>query len=154
MKLVKLLASEIGNYLDDVLFNNPKQNYYNEILGDTSFLLAGLLQSLLKQRENDWEKNRWIDDSLIPKVIMHNQEVCIEGVMIWGIEYITEQWTSPFSFNLKLIDDRSDFEKFTFLFYDSDQPEISYEIFKVERDFWNRRKKNWKYQISSTDKWS
>lgn len=145
-----MLVDELYKHFDEIKSNNQGLTYYNELLGDTSFLLAGLLGSLLKQKYGDWHSKRWIDDSLITKVVEYNNEINIEGIMIWGKENTTEQWTSPFSFKINLAKNQPGFKKFTFLFCHAEDPEISYEEFKVNGDVWNKGRK-WKYVIDSID---
>lgn len=144
-----MLVCELVNHLDNIKSISQKVVYYNEILGDTSFLLAGLLESLLKKNFSDWDKKRWIDDSLITKVVIQNNKLTIEGVMIWGIENTTEQWTYPFSFQIELLKEEMSFRRFTFLFCDLDNHEIAYEEFRVNRDYWDKSSRNWKYVINS-----
>ncbi|SEK63699.1 hypothetical protein SAMN05421740_102296 [Parapedobacter koreensis] len=147
-----MLVHELNNHLDKIKSINPiSVYYYNEILGDTSFLIVGLLESLLKESCSEWGEKKWIDDSLITNVIVQNNKLKIEGVIIWGKMDITEQWTDPFSFEIELLRDEISFKEFTFLFCDLDNPEITYEDFRDNRDYWVRTNRKWKYVINSNE---
>ncbi len=150
-EILGMLVRELIKHIDKIKSINPMSIYYNEILGDTSFLLAGLLELLLKKNYNEWDERKWIDDSLITNVIMQNNKLIIEGVMIWGKTDTTEQWTDPFSFEIELLNNKTSFKEFTFLFCDLDNPEITYENFRDNRDYWARTNRKWKYVISSSE---
>lgn len=123
-----MLVSELQNNLNRIKSINKSLEYYNEILGDTSYLLAGLLEALLKNKFKDWNFRKWMDDSLITKISMNEDKLSIWGVMIWGLEGVTEQWTEPFYFEIEL--KQNGFNKYIFLFSDLDNPEISYEDYR------------------------
>jgi hypothetical protein len=145
-EIVTMLIDELAERLDDIKVAIPK-DYYNEDMGDTSFLLAGLLESLLK-RNDDWDKSKWFDDSLLTNVILQNDILTIAGVMIWGRYKGTEQWTEPFSFQI-LISEKSNFKEYTFLFSDKNRPALSYTEFRKNRDYWVANTTgDWKYVIS------
>ncbi|MFC4874286.1 hypothetical protein [Negadavirga shengliensis] len=150
-KILTMLVRELNNYLDNIKSINIVSGYYNEILGDTSFLLAGLLESLLKKNNIEWDKKKWIDDSLITNIICQNDKVIIEGVMIWGKMNTTEQWTDPFFFEIELLKDEIGFKKFTFLFCDLKHTEITYEEFRDNGDYWVSTNRKWKYVINSNE---
>ena len=97
-EITSMLSSEIERHIDNIKSVNQNLVNYNEIIGDTSFLLAGLLESLLEQHFNDWDHQKWIDDSLITSVLMQKRQLTIKGIMIWGREDTTNQWTDLFSF--------------------------------------------------------
>lgn len=143
-----MLVGELVSRFDEVESISTTLTCYNEILGDTSFLLAGLLESLLKTNYSDWDRKKWIDDSLITNVVIRNDKVIIEGIMIWGREGTTEQWTDPFIFEIEFLKDEISFRRFTFWFCDLEMDEISYEEFRTHRDYWNARSGNWKYVIN------
>lgn len=127
---------------------NPNLTYYNEIFGDSSFLLAGLLASLLKHT-GDWESERWIDDSLFMKVELNQNRLLIWGVIIWGVEGTTDQWTDPFYFEIELGENKHCFNEYTFYFSDLEKPEISYEEFCAHGDYWKPFDEiNWKYVLN------
>jgi hypothetical protein len=150
-----ILVSELQNSVDKIKAINRSFDYYNEILGATPYLLAGLLGILLKNKFKDWDSRKWMDDSLITKVRMNENKISIWGVMIWGLEDITEQWTEPFYFEIEL--DKNGFNKYIFLFSDLENPEITYEDFRQNRNYWGNEyfknnnwdpsEKNWKYII-------
>lgn len=135
-RILTMLVYELVKDLERIKSIDKELVYYNEILGDTSFLLAGLLELLLKKNFGEWDSSKWIDDSLITSVAMQNEKMNIEGIMIWGRENTTEQWTDPFSFEIELLMDEVSFKRFTFLFCDLNNHEISYEKFKVNRKYW------------------
>jgi hypothetical protein len=144
-----MLVFELFNSLEKVRRINTKPQYYNDILGDTSFLLAGLLDSLLKRDYNDWDKDKWIDDSLLTSSVIENNTLTLGGVMIWGRDNTTEQWTDPFSFRIELFEKEKSYRELTLLFSDWDTPEITYEQFRDNRDCWAAfTDRNWKYIIN------
>jgi len=170
-EIQKMLVSELWKSLERIRSINLNLDFYNKILGDTSFLLAGLLELLLKNKYHDWDSKKWIDDSLITKVKLINYSLSIWGVMIWGITSETEQWTEPFYFEIELDPKKMNFSSYTLLFCDVENPEITYENFKQRPDNWDNKlhkdnnldsiERNWKYIInikneldesSSTDK--
>jgi hypothetical protein len=142
-----MLVNELWSCLDKIKPMKSGVDYYNEILGDTSFLLAGLLGALLKLRE-DWDSKKWLDDSLLTDVKLDKNRLSIWGVIIWGIENTTEQWTDPFYFGIELGNSESDFNEYTFLLGDLNKPEISYEEFGMNRNYWKQTERDWKYIIN------
>ena len=148
-EIASMLVDELISRVERINFSTPDIIYYNEVLGDTSFLLAGLLDSLIKKYVKNWDRRKWFDDCLITKVANQNGKITIYGIMIFGKENTTEQWTAPFSFEIQLLKGEMDFGKFIFSFYDSIIPEIAYETFRYNREFWMERNNNWKYIIDS-----
>lgn len=144
-----MLVNELTKARERIKSIDKELVYYNESLGDTSFLLAGLLELLLKKNFGEWDSRKWIDDSLITSISTQNEKMNIEGIMIWGRENTTEQWTDPFSFEIELFMDEVNLKRFTFLFCDLDIHEISYEEFKINREYWDNSNRNWKYIINS-----
>ena len=144
-----MLVLEIKKCLDKNKSEKLEVGYFNEILGDISFLLAALLQNQLEQGFADWSLEKWIDDSLIDEVIKHGNKIIIGGIMIWGKISTTEQWTNPFYFDSELSDNNNIFNRYTFLFGELDKEEIPYKIFNVNRSYWNMENRNWKYIINS-----
>ncbi|MEM6737678.1 MAG: hypothetical protein AAF620_16565, partial [Bacteroidota bacterium] len=142
-----MLVDELWNCLNSIKSMKSKLDYYNEMLGDTSFLLAGLLGMLLKLR-GDWDLKKWLDDSLIIGVKLNKSKLSIWGVMIWGMENTTEQWTDPFYFEIELGNEQPDFNEYTFMISDLDNPEIPYEEFRMNRNYWGQTERNWKYVIN------
>ena len=82
-EIEQMLATEVCNSIYNIT-PNLELRYYNELLGDTSFLLAGLLQHYLTNDFNDWDTTKWFDDSLLTKVSFNKKMVSIWGIMIWG----------------------------------------------------------------------
>ena len=150
-EILLMLIHELVNNLDRIKSINPIPMYYNEVLGNASFLMAGLLESLLRESSNEWDERKWIDDSLITDVIIRNSKLIIEGVMIWGKMDVTEQWTDPFSFEIELLRKNMSFKKFTFSFCDSEKPEITYGEFRNNRNYWTKGNRKWKYVICSNE---
>lgn len=148
-KILSMLVNELTKARERIKSIDKELVYYNESLGDTSFLLAGLLELLLKKNFGEWDSRKWIDDSLITSISTQNEKMNIEGIMIWGRENTTEQWTDPFSFEIELFMDEVNLKRFTFLFCDLDIHEISYEEFKINREYWDNSNRNWKYIINS-----
>lgn len=159
-EIQEMLILELCNSLKS--FNSGiEMDYYNEELGDTSFLLAGYLEKQLRKNFQDWNKEKWIDDSLLTKINIDENKLSIWGVMIWGVKNLTEQWTEPFYFNVVLNDCQTDFIKSTLLFGDENCSEITYEEFNQNRDFWDVGyysnedwhpfERDWKYIINSSN---
>jgi aminoglycoside phosphotransferase (APT) family kinase protein len=147
-----MLVPELIEHQDDVGFVNPTSDYHNKTLGDSSFLLAGLLGQLLKEVNSEWNEERWIDDSLIRNVFTDNEKLIIEGVMIWGEMDTTEQWVDFFYFDIELLRDKISYKEFTFLFCDLDFSKIKYEHFSNNRDYYRSGKnRKWKYVINSNE---
>lgn len=145
-EIIKLLIEEFEKFC----YKNTQISkvYYNEIMGDTSFLLAALLQKLMEDNFEDWDKEKWINDSLLEKVLFEENKLIISGVMIWGIENTDEQWTAPFIFKILHRNNVFDSKKFEFLFVNKDHNEISYEEFKVNRKYWSLQdNENWRFRI-------
>ncbi len=144
-----MLFQELISY--ESYIKSPTRNilYHNMSLGDTSFLLAGLLESLLRGNYIDWNIENWIDDSLITSVFKNKDKIVIEGVVIYGKIDVSEQWTSPFSFEIEFKNDSTDFNKFIFLFGDSNMSEITYNEYNSNKSCWVNKKRKWHYVISS-----
>ncbi len=146
-EIESMLVVELQNNLENVPNLDDHLIYYNDVLGDSSFLLAALLSQLV-EKENDWNLERWIDDSLLTEINLTDNKLSIKGVMIWGIENSTEQWTDPFYFEIVFTEDTPNFKEYTFLFCDIDTPEISYEEFNDNRNYWENGFRNWKYILN------
>lgn len=152
----QMLVEELAKVLID--FNSETiLDYYNKVMGDTSFLLSGILEQKLK--ENGWESDKWMDDSLLTKVKVDKNKVLICGVMIWGRIKTDEQWVSPFYFEIQLNSDFSNFIEFTFLFEKDGLPDITYKTFSLNRNILDKdfnligdltlSERNWKYVLNS-----
>ena len=146
-EITQMLLEELLSNIDNTT-NFKNSTYYNEILGDTSFLLAGLLNSIFK-KESDGDENVWIDDSLITAIKLIDNKIFIDGVMIWGKGGTTEQWVEPFKFIMNLDKSLKNFTSYKFFFKDLDLKEISYEDFRENRDYYSHEIKNWKYEFNS-----
>jgi hypothetical protein len=145
-EIQQMLVSELLARSENILGLKEKPLYYNKVLGDTSFLLAGLLNSLMTENEiNDWGVQKWIDDCLLMDAQIHVDQIRFWGIVIWGIEGTTEQWTDPFYFEMELQEDEQTFSHFTFLFRDEEMTEITYSDFRMNREYWKIKDRNWKY---------
>ncbi|SFN92153.1 hypothetical protein SAMN05421594_4719 [Chryseobacterium oleae] len=141
-EIAKMLLEELLKNINNI--NNFKNsNYYNEILGDTSFLLAGLLHTMIK-KEPQIDQKVWIDDSLITNINQVDNIISIEGIMIWGENGTTEQWVDPFYFTINLNNDSA----YKFFFKDLYLSELSYDDFKENRNYYSDKVKNWKYEFN------
>lgn len=155
MKSIKEIALMLGEVLADHLKNvkTDKSNsgYFNELLGDTSFLLAGLLYSVLKSKYRDWREDKWIDDSLLTDVRVKESGVTIEGIMIIGRQGTSQQWVAPFVFTINLVEGvEIDTNSFSFLFGTADDRHVSYEDFIGRSEVFDlSSNKDWKYKIYS-----
>lgn len=119
--------------------------YYNELMGDTSFLLVSLLQTILKERTPQWPDERWMDDSLLSKVEPDEAGIIIWGVAIWGVFDNTEQWVEPFCFKMGLGEKKKEIKNYKFWFSDRDRKAISYTLFRENRSYWPAVSRNWLY---------
>ena len=154
-ELQQMLFSEINDCLYAV---DPaiELDYYNEVMGDVSFLLAGVLELNLKTSCENWDADKWIDDSLLTKVSVDGNKVSIWGVMIWGRMHTTEQWTDPFYFEAILNDISIEY---TFMFGEEQALEVTYGAFNQDRNMWDRgfysnrdwkpSERNWEFIINS-----
>jgi hypothetical protein len=149
-EIITMLVSELIAQIDNIK-STKALVYYNEILGDTSFLLAGLLDLLMKKKFSDWDIQKWFDDCLITNVSIQSNMLKIDGVMIWGLNNTTEQWTEPFIFEIELLTEKSSYVDFTFSFGNLYFAEITYEKFVNEREYWVNKSNNWKYIIKSME---
>jgi len=151
MKSIKeiksILVEELLQRLPGIESNTKELDYYNDLLGDTSYLLAGLLGLLLRSQFPDWPSQNWMDDSLITTVELKNRIIAIRGVVIWGIMDDTEEWVEPFYFEMKLDENKSDFTSYIFMFSDLEYKAVSYSFFKNNRSYWQPINRNWKYII-------
>ena len=138
-----MLDSEILESRSNIL--NTEYNY-NIAMGKTSYLLAAYIGLLLKQNDPEWKKDRWMDDSILEGVDYNDFECRIWGVMIFGIENSTEQWTEPFVYVSQ------NNGKTWFVFYgDKNQEPYSYDNFRFDREYWRNPHGNrdWKYKFES-----
>jgi hypothetical protein len=149
IELFQMLVPELISGADKLSSVTTKPDYFNNLFGDSSFLLAGILETHIKEQFDDWEEGKWIDDCLISSAKFENPTLTLGGVMIWGREDTTEQWTDPFSFEIELLKDEGTYKKYAFLFGHLDEHEITYEEFRDDREYWNNREKDWKYIIHS-----
>ena len=131
-----MLINELVQVIKSVKFNNnvDRPLYYNELMGNTSFMLSGLLELLLRN-ESDWDSRKWFDDSILLKAVLNGRRLAIWGVMIWGWD-TSHQWTEPFYFEIKLKESKLGFDEYMFLFSDAEKPEVSYERFDRKRSYW------------------
>ena len=156
-ELQSMLASEICNNLL-ALKEAKNQANFNEIMGDSSFLLSGILERELENNPK-WNPNNWIDDSIIHKVKLKDSKIKIWGVIIWGKVSTTKQWTEPFYSEFSLDCKYAKLKELIILFGDEKVEEITYEEFAENRTFWDKdfysntnwkpSERNWKYRISS-----
>ncbi|KUY19861.1 hypothetical protein BAZ12_03725 [Elizabethkingia miricola] len=150
-EILEMLTHELTIKLNNIEFKNSLSKYYNDTLGDSSFLLAGLLESILKANYEEWSNmNKWIDDSLIMSINTQNERLTIQGIMILGEIDTTQQWIAPFLFSVELFQSKINSKKFTFLFSDSDSYDITYEEFN-NHNYQINSDIEWKYIINSND---
>lgn len=154
-ELQSMLASEIYNNIS-LIKKGEELVCYNEVTGDSSFLLSGILE---RELENDinWNSNNWIDDSLLHKVSFQDCKVQIWGVMIWGKEGTTKQWTEPFYSEFSIDFNYLELKELVILFGDEKVNEITYEEFSTNRTFWDKdfysdtfwkpSERTWKYIV-------
>lgn len=146
-EIKEMLASELNQCIPIVKNIAKPVEYFNEYLGDTSFLLVGLLDAHLREDDEEWTSLKWMDDSLITDVNLTDRRLSIWGIAIWGIEDDTEQWTEPFFFEVALDDFTVDMTHYSFLFGEIGQPEISYEHLRKNPDIWAGNDPDWRYIV-------
>ena len=144
-ELQSMLLSEICNNISAIV-KEGELECYNEILGDTTFLLSGILEI----------KPDGID-SLIHKVKIEGYKVRLWGVMIWGKTGTTKQLTDPFYSEFLIDCEDKTLQKLTILFGDEMLEEVTYEVFTGNRAYWDRdyysinqwdpSERNWKYFV-------
>ena len=154
-ELQSMLLSEICNNLI-AIEKERELDCYNQILGDTSFLLSGILENELDSITS-WNPLNWIDDSLIHKVKIDEYKVRLWGVMIWGKNGTTKQWTDPFYSEFLIDCEDTTLQKLTILFGDEMLEEVTYEMFSKNRSYWDGdyysnsqwdpSERNWKYFV-------
>lgn len=155
-ELQQLLINELSKYkcLDR---DRQEVDYYNDFLGDTSILISSILNEHLLEK-TEWEVEKWIDDCLITKVIFDLGKWKIWGILIWGKEDTTQEWTDPFYFEIKTTLNGLHFLEYSFLVGDINSEEITYEEFTNDRGVWDKlfyssndwdvSERNWKYIIN------
>lgn len=148
-EIILMLADELTNHLHQIKSIDERPKYYNGLLGDTSFLLAGLLFSILKRKYTEWKYDKWIDDSLLTNVVIEESNLIIDGMIIFGRAGVNKQWVDYFSFKVDVFKGHVNLNKFSFLFGLVDSPEISYEDFKNNRELHIVCNKKWKYRLDS-----
>lgn len=151
-EILATLIPELISGAKKLLSVNKRPEYYNDLFGDTSLMLTGLLELLLKTRFADWDKNKWFDDSMLSKASFENSILTLAGVIIWGRENTSQRWVDSFSFEIYLHVDKGTYEKYTFVFSDSGGREMTYEEFLEDRSYWDNREKDWEYKINSRAK--
>ncbi|MEM7371946.1 MAG: hypothetical protein AAF587_25245 [Bacteroidota bacterium] len=158
IEIKQMFLSEICEHVEK-LDSQIELVYYNDLLEDTSFLLAAFLERLLIKNASEWDDDKWVDDCLLTKVLFSDKRLQIWGVMIWGRLDISSQWTDPFYFDFTLDLSCCKMKNSTFLFRDMNIPSISYEQFNISRGFWDKDffsdnqwdpyERTWKLVISS-----
>ena len=129
--------------------------YYNEVMGDTSVLLTSILEEHLLGNE-EWDSKKWLDDCLLSKVKIEDNKCHIWGVVIYGKENTLKQWTAPIYFEISFFN-CSGYMEYLFLFDSENEPELLYEDFAANREFWdsdfytdehwNPSERSWKFII-------
>lgn len=149
IEIEEMLSIELSNRLKGERSIIEFSNYYNKSLGDTSFILAGLLEAHLQRKYCEWFINgKWIDDTLIETFEHNGNEIDMSGIVIWGISGQTEQWTDPFKIILQFIDDV--IANYNILFGDLFRESLNYTDFKHNRNYWKEREPDWSYIINPT----
>lgn len=150
-EILKMLIGELFVHLDSDFSVKKEGIFYNRALGDSSFLLAGLLQLLLRENVPQWDsKSRWLDDSLITHVRLNENKLVLGGVMIWGKRDTTEQWVDLFSFETEPLSKEARSPRFTFSFCDAQGSERKYEDYRGDSLIVsNYEDVSWKYVLES-----
>lgn len=156
-EIKKMIMEELRKS-SDAISKVEELEYYNKVLGDTSYLLSALLDLNLR-RSKHWDAEKWLDDSFLTKVSHTPREWHIWGVIIIGENGTTEQWTEPFYCFIKILENNTDVKQVHFLFGEENFMNVTYEEFNnnrrmFDRDFysdknWDPSERNWKYIINS-----
>ena len=88
-----------------------------------------------------------MDDSLLREFELKANTVIISGVMIWGIDGTTEQWTDPFHFELEFDAERTGFKSYTFLFADISRASLTFNEYWADPYYWYHTERDWEYVI-------
>jgi len=154
-----ILAEELWENIENARSAGSGLMYYNEFLGNTSFVLAKLLESLLVSGDYDWDIKKWIDDLLITKVRVNGNQLMLWAVVISGVDGVTEQWTQPVYFEAKFNNTSRHFDSYLIMYSDNDRIDLSYDEFIKNRDIWDRMsyssddwdvsERNWRYILKS-----
>jgi len=145
-ELEDMLAVELSPFITEGRSIPQVSKYYNEPLGDVSFILGGILKAHLKEKHTQWFVNgKWIDDTLIETFNYNYPIVEMSGVVIWGISGDTEQWTDPFRIVIELA--KEGMAKYTILFGDVLRTSLKFSDFKYNRDYWKGSEPDWDYII-------
>lgn len=149
--ILNAVRDELSAHLDRGLWAGNGLHLYNKALGDTSFLLAGLLDALLKERVPEWDSDvKWLDDCLITALTIDGKKILLYGVMIWGKQGTTSQWIDPFTFELEPLFDADASISYRFRFCDSERPTLTYEEYKKESaSVADWESIGWKYIVES-----
>lgn len=148
-QILKMLIPELISGVNKLSSINKNPGNYNDLFGNTSLMLTGLLELMLKTKFADWDRSKWFDDSFLSEARFENSVLTLEGVMIWGRENTSQRWVDPFLFEIDLQVNENSYKKYVFLFGHLDDKEIIYEQFNKDRSYWNNREKDWKYIITS-----
>lgn len=132
-EIKSMLDSEILESRNSIV--NTKDSY-NTVMGKTSYLLAAFVGLLLKQNNQEWKTGKWMDDSILEGVMYNDVECRIWGVMIFGTEDSTEQWTEPF-----LYISRDNGKSWLVFYGDKNHNAYSYDNFRFDREYW--KDPNW-----------
>ncbi|WP_343690902.1 hypothetical protein [Chitinophaga sp.] len=145
-ELENMLAMELSPFTTGERSVAQPSKYYNEPLGDISFILGGIVKAHLKEKHAEWFVNgKWIDDTLIETFTCNQQIIEMSGVVIWGLSGDTEQWTDPFRIVIEFSDE--EIAKYTILFGDVLRASLKFTDFKYNRDYWKGSEMDWDYII-------
>ena len=156
-ELEQMIVEVLNQSLDRIHLMPPSQ-YYNKYFGDLSVYIITLLEIQLTSKYPELDKNKYLDDALLTKVIFQGKKVMIWGIVIWGMANTTTQWTDPIYFEINLMPGFKDFTELTILFVDLNSSELVYEQFEANSNYWDKDffttddwlpgERNWKYIIN------
>ena len=148
-KLLKLLIEELLSNMDSGSWRNKKGEFYNEFLGDSSAILAGVLNALLGDETISWDSDaKWLDDCLITRLFLEDDDVLrLRGVVIWGKRNTTEQWVDSFAFEVQPLHTNVGKRRFRFWFCDKSDTKRTYEEFKQRSPYTFSNIPEWKYKF-------
>lgn len=145
-ELEHMLAAELSPFTTGVRSITRVSKYYNEPLGDISFILGGMLKAHLKEKHSEWfVHGKWIDDTLIEAFKYNHAMIEMSGVVIWGVGGNTEQWTDPFRIVIEFLD--GGIARYSILFGDVSRASLKFTDFKYNREYWKGSEIDWDYII-------
>ncbi len=136
-ELEELLFEELRSTKQNIKELNYPPLYYNETSGKSSLYFTSLLYENLVGN-SDWDKRKWLDDSLLTKIVFEENRYRVWAVVISGREGTTKQWTDPAYFEIIPSTNFSGFSEYTYLFADKYVESLDYKEYSRNRAYWDK----------------